>query len=226
MCATHKLFPTDMDPCDDKETQDMIKKYKVAPCPKRYPHDWSSCTYYHPREKARRRDPRKHQYTGIACPSMRQARGAAVAPACSGAFAEERLQPPVAQALPRWEASLTPPPASCPPRSSGAASWATAAPSATTCSSSGCTPAGAPHLRGLAACLRRGRGRRDSLPAGVFTRHSLTNPAGSAPSCATTAATASASSASSPTGKPSLAGRPAAGGFRPPIGHVPPCTSL
>jgi hypothetical protein len=82
MCATHKLFPTDMDPCDDKETQDMIKKYKVAPCPKRYPHDWSSCTYYHPREKARRRDPRKHQYTGIACPSMRQFRRCELGDSC------------------------------------------------------------------------------------------------------------------------------------------------
>jgi hypothetical protein len=49
---------------------------QVLPCSKHYVHDWTACPFAHPHEKARRRDPRKHQYTGIACPSMRQARGA------------------------------------------------------------------------------------------------------------------------------------------------------
>lgn len=47
---------------------------QVVPCSKHYVHDWTECPFAHPHEKARRRDPRKHQYTGIACPSMRQAR--------------------------------------------------------------------------------------------------------------------------------------------------------
>jgi hypothetical protein len=50
----------------------------VLPCSKRYVHDWTECPYAHPQEKARRRDPRLHNYTGIACPSMKKASGAVV----------------------------------------------------------------------------------------------------------------------------------------------------
>ncbi|KAL4424752.1 hypothetical protein ABPG77_000095 [Micractinium sp. CCAP 211/92] len=45
---------------------------QVAPCHKRYAHDWSTCPYSHPRDAARRRDPRVHPHTGIACPAMKQ----------------------------------------------------------------------------------------------------------------------------------------------------------
>lgn len=47
--------------------------YKVLPCSKRYAHDWTSCPFSHPGEKAKRRDPRLFSYTGIACPDMKKA---------------------------------------------------------------------------------------------------------------------------------------------------------
>ncbi len=37
-------------------------------------HDWVTCPFSHPGEKAKRRDPRYFVYTGIACPSMKKAR--------------------------------------------------------------------------------------------------------------------------------------------------------
>lgn len=45
---------------------------KVLPCSKRYVHDWTTCPFAHTGEKARRRDPRLHNYTGIACPDMKK----------------------------------------------------------------------------------------------------------------------------------------------------------
>ncbi|KAH7617210.1 hypothetical protein Ndes2526B_g07803 [Nannochloris sp. 'desiccata'] len=45
---------------------------KVVPCSKRFVHDWTECPFAHPQEKARRRDPKIHTYTGIACPSMKK----------------------------------------------------------------------------------------------------------------------------------------------------------
>lgn len=42
--------------------------FKVQPCPKRGAHDWSSCPYAHPKEKARRRDPRVYKYASTPCP--------------------------------------------------------------------------------------------------------------------------------------------------------------
>lgn len=47
---------------------------QVLPCSKRSCHDWQQCPYAHPGEKAKRRDPALHNYTGIACPNMKQAR--------------------------------------------------------------------------------------------------------------------------------------------------------
>lgn len=74
---------------------------QVLPCSKRYCHDWTTCPFAHPGEclvtfsnlqtlleicdrleaavssgeKARRRDPRVFNYTGIACPDMKKVRG-------------------------------------------------------------------------------------------------------------------------------------------------------
>ena len=45
---------------------------QVLPCSKRFCHDWTVCPYAHPGEKAKRRDPRVHSYTGIACPNMKK----------------------------------------------------------------------------------------------------------------------------------------------------------
>ena len=47
---------------------------QVVPCAKRFVHDWTECPFAHPQEKARRRDPKVHTYTGIACPSMKKVR--------------------------------------------------------------------------------------------------------------------------------------------------------
>lgn len=62
----------DVDPplyCTDEF---RIYYMKVLPCSKRYCHDWTTCPFAHPGEKARRRDPRVSSYTGIACPDMKK----------------------------------------------------------------------------------------------------------------------------------------------------------
>jgi hypothetical protein len=45
---------------------------QIQPCAKRFVHDWVTCPFSHPGEKAKRRDPRYFVYTGIACPSMKK----------------------------------------------------------------------------------------------------------------------------------------------------------
>ncbi|DBA82235.1 TPA: hypothetical protein ACH3X2_000507 [Trebouxia sp. C0005] len=66
---------------DDKDAQesslykeDSFRMYcmKVLPCSKRYCHDWTTCPFSHPGEKARRRDPRTQPHTGIACPDRKK----------------------------------------------------------------------------------------------------------------------------------------------------------
>lgn len=46
--------------------------YKVLPCAKRQVHDWTTCCFAHPGEKARRRDPRVYKYLAIPCPEVKQ----------------------------------------------------------------------------------------------------------------------------------------------------------
>lgn len=41
-------------------------------CSRARSHDWTECPFAHPGEKARRRDPRKHHYSGTACPEFRK----------------------------------------------------------------------------------------------------------------------------------------------------------
>eukprot|EP00210_Caulerpa_lentillifera_P007155 g6845.t1 len=55
-------------------TTDDFRMYglKVIDCSKRHSHDWTTCPFAHPNEKARRRDPRKVHYTGVFCPYIRQ----------------------------------------------------------------------------------------------------------------------------------------------------------
>lgn len=45
---------------------------QVAPCCKQYCHDWWACPFAHEGEKARRRDPRTHNYVAVACPYGKQ----------------------------------------------------------------------------------------------------------------------------------------------------------
>ncbi|PON76651.1 Zinc finger, CCCH-type [Parasponia andersonii] len=47
-------------------------EFKVRRCARGRSHDWTECPFAHPGEKARRRDPRKHNYSGTACPEFRK----------------------------------------------------------------------------------------------------------------------------------------------------------
>ena len=47
-------------------------EFKVKRCSRTRAHDWTQCPFAHPGEKARRRDPRRYSYSGIACPDFRK----------------------------------------------------------------------------------------------------------------------------------------------------------
>eukprot|EP01024_Parvocaulis_polyphysoides_P059302 TRINITY_DN6406_c0_g1_i10.p1 TRINITY_DN6406_c0_g1~~TRINITY_DN6406_c0_g1_i10.p1 ORF type:complete len:355 (+),score=52.73 TRINITY_DN6406_c0_g1_i10:116-1180(+) len=47
--------------------------YKVIPCSKRCCHDWTTCPYAHPGEKAARRDPRLFNYVAQVCAEVKKA---------------------------------------------------------------------------------------------------------------------------------------------------------
>ncbi|XP_051131895.1 zinc finger CCCH domain-containing protein 20-like [Andrographis paniculata] len=47
-------------------------EFKVRMCTSAKSHDWTECPFAHPGEKARRRDPRKFQYSGAVCPDFRK----------------------------------------------------------------------------------------------------------------------------------------------------------
>lgn len=55
---------------------------QIVQCSKKYTHDWTECPFAHPNEKATRRDPKKYSYTGIACPSMKDAGDCAFGDEC------------------------------------------------------------------------------------------------------------------------------------------------
>jgi len=61
---------------EQRAAQQLCGCAQVIPCSKRFCHDWTTCPFAHPGEKARRRDPRLYAYTGIACPDMKKARSA------------------------------------------------------------------------------------------------------------------------------------------------------
>lgn len=46
--------------------------FKVKPCSRAYSHDWTECPFVHPGENARRRDPRKYNYTCVPCPEFKK----------------------------------------------------------------------------------------------------------------------------------------------------------
>ncbi|KAL0303840.1 UNVERIFIED_CONTAM: Zinc finger CCCH domain-containing protein 29 [Sesamum radiatum] len=46
--------------------------FKVKPCSRAYSHDWTECPFVHPGENARRRDPRKFNYTCVPCPEFKK----------------------------------------------------------------------------------------------------------------------------------------------------------
>ncbi|KAF3444083.1 hypothetical protein FNV43_RR13773 [Rhamnella rubrinervis] len=58
----------------DPYSSDHFRMYefKVRRCTRSRSHDWTDCPFAHPGEKARRRDPRKHHYSGTVCPEYRR----------------------------------------------------------------------------------------------------------------------------------------------------------
>ncbi|KAF4352019.1 hypothetical protein CsatB_020579 [Cannabis sativa] len=58
----------------DPYSSDHFRMYefKVRRCTRSRSHDWTDCPFAHPGEKARRRDPRRHHYSGMVCPDYRR----------------------------------------------------------------------------------------------------------------------------------------------------------
>ncbi|KAG1360776.1 zinc finger CCCH domain-containing protein 2 [Cocos nucifera] len=81
-CATAAAAPTSNDgtggggehkfKLNDQPDDFLMYVYKVKRCSKTKSHDWTECPYAHHGEKARRRDPSKYPYSGIACREFRQ----------------------------------------------------------------------------------------------------------------------------------------------------------
>ncbi|KAL1560658.1 hypothetical protein AAHA92_10846 [Salvia divinorum] len=70
-------------PCNDGDFDDSdeepyasdhfrMYEFKVRKCSRSRSHDWTDCPFAHPGEKARRRDPRRYQYSGVVCPDYRK----------------------------------------------------------------------------------------------------------------------------------------------------------
>ncbi|CAN8295736.1 unnamed protein product [Cochlearia groenlandica] len=65
--------------CYDSDTDDpyasdhfRMFEFKIRRCTRSRSHDWTDCPFAHPGEKARRRDPRRFQYSGEVCPEFRR----------------------------------------------------------------------------------------------------------------------------------------------------------
>ncbi|KAK1408789.1 hypothetical protein QVD17_40836 [Tagetes erecta] len=64
----------DSDEENDPYTADHFRMYefKVRKCTRSRSHDWTDCPFAHPGEKARRRCPRRYNYSGTVCPEFRR----------------------------------------------------------------------------------------------------------------------------------------------------------
>ncbi|XP_042469394.1 zinc finger CCCH domain-containing protein 2-like [Zingiber officinale] len=93
MLASLQFYPTheeevdsgsDAPPMVDAYASDEFRIYdfKVKICGRGRSHDWADCPFAHPGEKARRRDLRKHSYSGTACPDFRKPVGCKRGDAC------------------------------------------------------------------------------------------------------------------------------------------------
>ena len=65
---------SDDDEGSDPYSSDHFRMYefKVRRCTRSRSHDWTDCPFAHPGEKASRRDPRGHHYSGTVCPDYRR----------------------------------------------------------------------------------------------------------------------------------------------------------
>ncbi|XP_065867090.1 zinc finger CCCH domain-containing protein 56-like [Euphorbia lathyris] len=75
--ANKKEYPVDPSLPDIKNsiyTTDEFRMFafKIQPCSRAYSHDWTECPFVHPGENARRRDPRRFQYSCVPCPDHRK----------------------------------------------------------------------------------------------------------------------------------------------------------
>ncbi|KAK1284685.1 Zinc finger CCCH domain-containing protein 66 [Acorus calamus] len=82
-----KEYPVDLSLPDIKTgiygtDEFRMYSFKVKPCSRAYSHDWTECPYAHPGENARRRDPRRYQYSCVPCPEYRKTGSCARADAC------------------------------------------------------------------------------------------------------------------------------------------------
>ncbi|GMJ09885.1 hypothetical protein HRI_004657700 [Hibiscus trionum] len=59
---------------DDPYGSDHFRMYefKVRRCTRSRSHDWTNCTFAHPGEKARRRDPKRYRYSSTVCSEFRR----------------------------------------------------------------------------------------------------------------------------------------------------------
>ncbi|CAL5201993.1 unnamed protein product [Lathyrus oleraceus] len=70
-----KYYPTDVSLPDINNkiySTDEFRmfSFKVKPCSRAYTHGWMECPFVHPGETARRRDPKKYNYTCFPCPEF------------------------------------------------------------------------------------------------------------------------------------------------------------
>ncbi|KAJ8751208.1 hypothetical protein K2173_016389 [Erythroxylum novogranatense] len=77
LSSAEKELPVDpfsADITDHAFTTDEFRmfSFKVLPCSRAYSHDWTECPFVHPGENARRRDPRKFNYSSVPCPDYRK----------------------------------------------------------------------------------------------------------------------------------------------------------
>lgn len=75
--AAKKEYPVDLSLPDINNAlygSDDFRMYtfKVKPCSRAYTHDWTECPFVHPGENARRRDPKKFNYSCVPCPEFRK----------------------------------------------------------------------------------------------------------------------------------------------------------
>ncbi|KAG1346662.1 zinc finger CCCH domain-containing protein 20 [Cocos nucifera] len=84
LAALQRFLPSNNEPLDDSDgpldsaldvfscDEFRMYEFKVRRCPRGRSHDWTECPYAHPGEKARRRDPRRFHYSGVACTEFRK----------------------------------------------------------------------------------------------------------------------------------------------------------
>ncbi|GJZ42454.1 zinc finger CCCH domain-containing protein 2-like protein [Tanacetum coccineum] len=71
----HKFLPSSsLDDESDPYASDHFRMYefKIRKCTRSRPHDWTDCPFAHPGEKARRRCPRRFNYSGTICVDFRR----------------------------------------------------------------------------------------------------------------------------------------------------------